>query len=57
VRAGCGYNPSYGNFSLAHINAWGFLMVEALDDAMHLRFVLDENFTVWDEVRIKPWSQ
>lgn len=56
-RAGCGYNPSYGNFSMAHLNAWGFLQVEAAADALELRFVLDENYTVWDRFTLKPWGQ
>jgi hypothetical protein len=53
---GCGYSPQYGNFSMSHLNAWGYLRVTAYPDRLNTQFVLDENGTVFDEHDIQPFQ-
>ena len=52
----CGFSPDYGPYSKAATNQWGYLRVEANQNAISLEFVLDADGSVWDYHEVLPWN-
>ncbi len=50
-----GFSPVFGNFSVQHINAWGFSKIDATQISLTLQFVKNDEGAVWDEVSLTPW--
>lgn len=51
-----GFSSDLGEWSVSHINDWGYLRVAASPDDMTLQFVLNRNGAVYDEVTLAPWK-
>ncbi|RHY82492.1 hypothetical protein DYB35_001464 [Aphanomyces astaci] len=51
-----GFSPSLGKWSVAHVNAWGYLRAEVSKDKLHVAFVRNDNGNVYDEVTLAPWT-
>lgn len=51
-----GFSPAIGNWSVSHVNDWGYLRVDATEQALTLQFVLNRNGAVYDEVALQPWK-
>lgn len=51
-----GFSAAIGNWSVSHVNDWGYLRVAATARAMTLQFVLNRNGAVYDEVTLEPWT-
>ncbi|RHY40489.1 hypothetical protein DYB30_008486 [Aphanomyces astaci] len=51
-----GFSPSLGKWSVAHVNAWGYLRAEVSKDKLHVAFVRNDNGNVYDEVTLTPWT-
>ncbi|RHZ05593.1 hypothetical protein DYB26_004676 [Aphanomyces astaci] len=51
-----GFSPSLGKWSVAHVNAWGYLRAEVSKDKLHVAFVRNDNGNVYDEVTLVPWT-
>jgi len=45
----CGFSPIYGNYSVAHINDWGYLRLTADTNQLHAEYVRNQDISVWDE--------
>lgn len=50
-----GFSPIYGNFSVRHINDWGYCRIQATMDTFQIQFVKNDEDNVWDEVSLVPW--
>ncbi|KAJ0403914.1 hypothetical protein P43SY_009407 [Pythium insidiosum] len=50
-----GFSRDLGEWSVSHVNDWGYLRVDATEHEMHLEFVLNRNGVVYDEVTLTPW--
>ena len=50
-----GFSRAIGEWSVAHINDWGYLRVDADPLAMRVQFILNRNGDVYDEVTLAPW--
>ncbi|EQC32020.1 hypothetical protein SDRG_10219 [Saprolegnia diclina VS20] len=50
-----GFSPTIGPWSVAHINAYGYLRGRASKDRLHLEFVLNANGNVYDQVDLARW--
>ena len=57
-----GFSPEYGNFSMRHLNDYGYLRIDANRSRMHVQFVRTNAHDgakagqVWDEVTLAPWE-
>lgn len=51
-----GFSNQIGNWSVSHVNDWGYLRVDSSEEAMRLQFVLNRNGAVYDEVTLQPWK-
>ncbi|OQR92284.1 calcineurin-like phosphoesterase [Achlya hypogyna] len=51
-----GFSPEIGPWSVANINAYGYLRGRISRDRMHLEFVLNANGNVYDQVDLLPWA-
>ena len=51
-----GFSDSFGNFSLVHIEQWGYLRVFATAETLTTQFVLNDDGGVYDEATIYPWG-
>ncbi|RHY32559.1 hypothetical protein DYB32_002439 [Aphanomyces invadans] len=51
------FSPALGSWSVAHVNAWGYLRAEASSDALHIAFVRNDNGNVYDQVTLHPWKE
>lgn len=53
-----GFSPRLGNFSVAHLNDYGHLRVDANRSRMRVEFVRTNGLPagqVWDAVEVLPW--
>lgn len=61
-----GFNSSLGHFSLKHVNAWGYIRLDANASRMRIEFVRTNAYDdedghhvppgqVWDHVEVLPW--
>ncbi|RLN02479.1 hypothetical protein BBJ28_00012813 [Nothophytophthora sp. Chile5] len=51
-----GFSSKLGEWSVSHVNDWGYLRVEATEQTMNIQFVLNRNGVVYDEVSLTPWQ-
>ncbi|TYZ63452.1 hypothetical protein PybrP1_007311 [[Pythium] brassicae (nom. inval.)] len=51
-----GFSAAIGDWSVSHVNDWGYLRVAATESTMTLQFVLNRNGAVYDEVTLQPWK-
>mmetsp|Transcript_14424 Transcript_14424/g.17316 ORF Transcript_14424/g.17316 Transcript_14424/m.17316 type:complete len:180 (+) Transcript_14424:37-576(+) len=62
-----GFSPSLGNFSVAHVNDYGYLRLSANSSMLHVEFVRTNSYenesgekqppgSVWDSVTLMPWT-
>ncbi|CAK4086817.1 unnamed protein product [Aphanomyces euteiches] len=51
-----GFSPKLGPWSVANVNAWGYLRLEASLDALHVAFVRNDNGNIYDETTIARWT-
>ena len=67
-----GFSDTFGNYSVAHVDNWGYLRVFATETTlttqarhwrplhrrlMLLQFVLNDEDSVFDEVTLYPWPE
>ena len=53
----CGFNSTlYGNYSVNHLNAWGYSRLSATPTSLQMDFILNEDQSVFDSIDIKPWG-
>ncbi|KAF0698960.1 Aste57867_10451 [Aphanomyces stellatus] len=50
-----GFSSALGNWSVAHVNAWGYLRLEATIEALAVSFVRNDNGNVYDQTTLRPW--
>lgn len=50
------FSADIGEWSVSHINDWGYLRVASTEEQMTVQFVLNRNGAVYDEVALKPWA-
>jgi hypothetical protein len=50
------FSRSCGNWSLSHVNEYGYLRVSTSPALMNIQFVLNKNGVVYDEVSVLPWN-
>ena len=54
----CGFNSTlYGNFSVSHVDAWGYSRLVATRKSLQMDFILNEDQSVYDSVEILPWGE
>ncbi|OQS04539.1 calcineurin-like phosphoesterase [Thraustotheca clavata] len=51
-----GFSDQIGEWSVSHINAFGYLRGHISRTKMHLEFVLNTNGNVYDQVELRPWQ-
>ncbi|RMX63691.1 hypothetical protein DD238_006494 [Peronospora effusa] len=51
-----GFSSKYGNYSLRHVNEYGYIRVTSSPNDMRFQFVLVENGNIYDEFTITPWE-
>ncbi|CAI5735661.1 unnamed protein product [Peronospora destructor] len=51
-----GFSSKYGNYSLRHVNEYGYLRVASSPEDMRFQFVLNKNGNIYDEFTITPWE-
>lgn len=51
-----GFSKELGEWSVSHLNDWGYLRVDSTEEAMSVQFVLNRNGVVNDEVTLTPWN-
>lgn len=49
------FSTKYGNWSLKHVNEYGYLRIASMPDSMHLQFVLNKDGQVYDDFSLTPW--
>ena len=53
----CGFNSTlYGNYSVNHLNAWGYSRLSATPTSLQMDFILNEDQSVFVSIDIKPWG-
>ncbi|KAG6595882.1 putative calcineurin-like phosphoesterase [Phytophthora cinnamomi] len=50
------FSSKYGNWSLRHVNDYGYLRIASSPEDMRVQFVLNKNGNVYDEFTIEPWE-
>lgn len=50
------FSPDYGNWSLKHVNAYGYLRISSTRESMQIEFVLNDEGSVFDDFSISPWN-
>ncbi|KAI9907720.1 hypothetical protein PsorP6_016186 [Peronosclerospora sorghi] len=50
------FSRKYGNWSLRHVNDYGYLRVATSPENMRVQFVLNKNGNIFDEFTITPWK-
>ncbi|GMF10884.1 unnamed protein product [Phytophthora lilii] len=50
------FSSKYGNWSLRHVNDYGYLRIATSPEDMRIQFVLNKNGNVYDEFTIEPWN-
>jgi hypothetical protein len=51
-----GFSSDIGEWSVSHINDWGYLRIASTETEMNIQFVLNRNGVVYDEVTLTPWD-
>lgn len=51
------FSPACGNWSLRHVNEYGYLRITTRATSMNVQFVLNKNGVVYDEVTVLPWEK
>jgi acid phosphatase type 7 len=51
-----GFSSDIGEWSVSHINDWGYLRVASTENMMQVQFVLNRNGVVYDQVTLRPWA-
>ncbi|KAL4140320.1 hypothetical protein PRNP1_014605 [Phytophthora ramorum] len=51
------FSSKYGNWSLRHVNDYGYLRIATSPEDMRVQFVLNKNGNVYDEFIIAPWEE
>jgi hypothetical protein len=49
------FSNKYGNWSVRHVNEYGFLRVNSTKEAMQIEFIMNKNGLVYDQVTLEPW--
>lgn len=52
-----GFSRDIGEWSVSHINDWGYLRIHSTVAQMHVQFVRNRDGSVYDEVTLKPWKE
>ncbi|KAL8004924.1 hypothetical protein Plhal703r1_c09g0049741 [Plasmopara halstedii] len=50
------FSSKYGNWSLRHVNDYGYLRIASSPEDMNVQFVLNKNGDIYDEFTITPWE-
>ncbi|KAF4324222.1 hypothetical protein JM18_000186 [Phytophthora kernoviae] len=50
-----GFSDKLGEWSVSHMNDWGYLRIESTEQSMSVQFILNRNGVVYDEVTLTPW--
>lgn len=50
-----GFSKDIGEWSVSHINDWGYCRVASTEKEMKIQFVLNRNGAIYDEVTLAPW--
>ncbi|RLN97090.1 hypothetical protein BBJ28_00003323 [Nothophytophthora sp. Chile5] len=50
------FSTKYGNWSIRHVNEYGYLRIMSDPEIMRVQFVLNKNGNVYDEFTITPWE-
>ncbi|KAG7402340.1 hypothetical protein PHYBOEH_000048 [Phytophthora boehmeriae] len=50
-----GFSNELGEWSVSHVNDWGYLRIESTEQSMSVQFILNRNGVVYDEVELTPW--
>lgn len=51
-----GFSSDIGEWSVSHVNDWGYLRIASTESEMHIQFVLNRNGAVYDQVTLKLWK-
>ncbi|CAI5738639.1 unnamed protein product [Hyaloperonospora brassicae] len=51
-----GFSNKLGEWSVSHVNDWGYLRIDSTEESMRVQFVLNRNGVVYDEVTLAPWK-
>ncbi|KAH7476798.1 putative inactive purple acid phosphatase 27 [Phytophthora ramorum] len=51
-----GFSDKLGEWSVSHLNDWGYLRIDSTEQEMSVQFVLNRNGVVYDEVTLTPWN-
>lgn len=51
-----GFSDKIGEWSVSHLNDWGYLRIASIETEMNVQFVLNRNGAVYDEVTLLPWT-
>ncbi|KAF1792308.1 Metallo-dependent phosphatase-like [Phytophthora cactorum] len=51
-----GFSNKLGEWSVSHLNDWGYLRIDSTEDSMSVQFILNRNGVVYDEVTLTPWN-
>ncbi|RLN54878.1 hypothetical protein BBJ28_00002921 [Nothophytophthora sp. Chile5] len=50
------FSTKYGNWSIRHVNEYGYLRITTDPEIMRVQFILNKNGNVYDEFAITPWE-
>lgn len=50
-----GFSSKLGEWSVSHVNDWGYLRIDSTEQSMNIQFILNRNGVVYDEVTLAPW--
>jgi hypothetical protein len=53
---GGGFSNVFGDYSVAHIEAFGYLRLEADSNTLTADFVMNDTGGVWDTVTLTKWG-
>jgi hypothetical protein len=51
-----GFSSKLGEWSVSHLNDWGYLRIDSTEETMSVQFILNRNGVVYDEVTLSPWN-
>jgi len=51
-----GFSDKIGEWSISHLNDWGYLRIASTETEMNVQFVLNRNGAVYDEITLLPWA-
>ncbi|KAF1336556.1 Calcineurin-like phosphoesterase, partial [Globisporangium splendens] len=51
-----GFSKDIGEWSVSHLNDWGYCRIETTEKEMTIQFVLNRNGAIYDEVTLARWD-